>query len=492
MTIRPRWYGELAKSILPSFAQDRLHAGRPKPKKTHSTSYLDGLRGLAALAVLGYHFTDYNLKYFHPGYGVEESSSLLQLPYVRLLYAGKPMVHLFFVISGLALSLRPLQQLLANKVDECHKTLSSSIFRRPIRLLGPCLVLTFSLIFWARAGYFHYLSHQSTLWAQITDWQTDFLFRVTWPWSWDFGERPKYNVHLWTIPIELSHSYLLFMVILLITHLRPPFRLATLVVIMAYTLRCGRWAAFEFVGGCLLAYIHTRQEHDSEEKEREATPSFLQSGWHGVVNILQVMTFLAGGYVMSWPTDFQALPETYQLLVAHTPEPFAKNNNPPDFWFALAAFAVVGSISQLRLLRQCLELPFPQYLGKISFSLYILQHPFLNLIQPYLMGAEPQPALSEQPAVPGWGLKGWPGVETWQQRVLTWFMGWAVVVLLTIWLADTYTRLIDLQCVRLARAAERWICVQADRQPEGLGSDEKSLFAEQVRVKSELRSDSPV
>ncbi|ETS78561.1 hypothetical protein PFICI_10623 [Pestalotiopsis fici W106-1] len=490
MTIRSRWSSELAKFILPSFAQDWLHTTRPRPKKTHSTSYLDGLRGLAALAVLGYHFTDYNLKFFHPGYGVEESSSLLQLPYVRLLYAGKPMVHLFFVVSGFALSIRPLQQLVAGQHDECQETLSSSIFRRPIRLLGPCLVLTFSLVFWARAGYFlHYLKYQPTLWAQISDWSSDFFLRIAWPWSWDFGERPKYNVHLWTIPIELSHSYLLFLTILLIAHLRPTFRLPILISIMKYTLQCGRWAAFEFIGGCLLAYIHIRQEQDSEEETTKAQ-SLLWSIWHGLVNIILILMFLAGAFVMSWPTDFKQLPETYQFLVAHVPEPFA--NNASDFWFALSAFAVVGSIGHLRTLRQCLELPFPQYLGRISFSLYILQHPFLNLIQPYLMGAEARPASGNQPAIPGWGLRGWPGVETWRQRVITWFIGWMIVVLLQIWLADMYTRWIDQPCVRLAKAAERWMCLQADRQPERLGTEEKSLLTDQLRVNSEPSSDSPV
>ncbi|KAF7536627.1 hypothetical protein G7054_g4381 [Neopestalotiopsis clavispora] len=492
MKIRSRSNSELAKLILPSFAQDWLHTTRPRPKKTHSTSYLDGIRGLAALAVLGYHFTDYNLKYFHPGYGVEESSSLLQLPYVRLLFAGKPMVHLFFVVSGFALSLRPLQELLAGQTEECYRMLSSSIYRRPIRLLGPCLVLTFSLVFWARAGFFlHYLSYEPTLWAQISHWYSDFFLRIAWPWSWDFGDRPKYNVHLWTIPIELSHSYLLFLVILLITHIRSRFRLATLIAIMVYTLQCGRWAAFEFVGGCLLAYIHIRQEEDSEEEETMRRQSLAKSSWHYLCNFFQVLVFVAGAFVMSWPTDFKQLPETYQFLAAHAPEPFV--NNASDFWFALSAFAVVESISHLRILRQCLELPFPQYLGKISFSLYILQHPFLNLIQPYLMGTEPRPAIGNQPAIPGSGLKAWPGVETWRQRVLTWFIGWMIVVLLQIWLADLYTRWIDQPCVRLSKTAERWICVQAaDRSPERLGSDEKSLLTDQLRVKSEPRSDSPV
>ncbi|KAK9773870.1 putative Acyltransferase 3 domain-containing protein [Seiridium cardinale] len=416
--VQPRRYCELARAILPSFACDWMQPGRQRPRKLHATSYLDGLRGLAALAVFGYHFTDYNLKYFHPGYGVQESSSLLQLPFVRLIYAGKPMVHLFFVISGFALSLRPLQELHALKIEECRATLASSLFRRPIRLWGPCLVLTFSLVFWARFGFFlHYIDYQPTLEGQILDWSSDFFHRISWPWSWDFGERPRYNVHLWTIPIEFSHSCLLFLVMLLLSHLRSSLRVATIVAIMAYTMRCGRWAAFEFLGGCLLAHMPTNQPKSSEEFENPRQ-GLRNAGFRVLNNFLHVALLLTGTFIMSWPTDFAPLPSTYSYLVLQTPRPFT-NKSAPDFWFALAAVVVVWSVGQLKCLRRVLELPVPQYLGRISFSFYILQHPFLNLLQSWIMGAEPRAAQQEQPAVPGWGLRLWPGVHTWPQQTST-------------------------------------------------------------------------
>jgi peptidoglycan/LPS O-acetylase OafA/YrhL len=437
--------------ILPSFVVGWFRPELRRARKLHATSYLDGLRGLAALAVFGYHFTDYNLKFFHAGYGIEESSSPLQLPFVRLIYTGKPMVHVFFVISGFALSYRPLQELQAYRIDSCRSVLASSGFRRPIRLLGPCLALTASLIIWCRAGFLHnYLQYQPTLWGQIVDWADDFFHQVTWPWSWEHGKRPRYNVHLWTIPIEFSHSYLLFLVILVLSHLRLHLRRPALMLIMAYTLGCGRWAAFEFLGGCLLADLHLYQ-HNAELPHHTFSGSFSVHPRRILVFVAKSSALLASGFVMSWPTDAKPFPAPYEYLVIHTPPPFT-DENASDFWFALSAVAGVWAVGQSSTLRRVLESPFPQYMGRISFAFYIMQHPVLNLLQSWIMGAEPKAS------IPGWGLRGWPGVETWSQRMLAWVIGWAVIASVEIWLADVFTATVDEPFVRLARKMEGWAC----------------------------------
>ncbi|CAI4214057.1 unnamed protein product [Parascedosporium putredinis] len=185
----------------------------------HPTSYLDGLRGLAACAVFAFHYTDYNHKSFLPHYGGngDAGSSLIQLPFLRLIYSGAPMVHVFFVISGFALSCRPLQALYARPaistapssfssaaptsaaVAKSLAILSSSALRRPIRLLLDLL--------------HGFMKPKDTVFEALYEWAHDALKNLAWPWNFDAGSlRSRYDPHLWTIPIELSHSLFLFLV----------------------------------------------------------------------------------------------------------------------------------------------------------------------------------------------------------------------------------------------------------------------------------------
>ena len=87
-----------------------------KQEKLHNTAYLDGMRGLAAFAVFLCHLSYGTWDTGHV-YGAGEpgeksaNTYLLQLPIIRLFYSGPPMVAIFFVISGYALSYKPLKQM---------------------------------------------------------------------------------------------------------------------------------------------------------------------------------------------------------------------------------------------------------------------------------------------------------------------------------------------------------------------------------------------
>lgn len=132
--------------LTPSFFQGRHAREQIRPAKLSPTAYLDGMRGLAALVVFFCHYF-YQAFIIAEGWGSEETNyHFLKLPFFRLWYQGPPAVCLFFVISGYALSYRPLKFVRSRAVGDFSTTISSLVFRRAIRLYLPTAISTFMIV----------------------------------------------------------------------------------------------------------------------------------------------------------------------------------------------------------------------------------------------------------------------------------------------------------------------------------------------------------
>ena len=465
----------LLLALIPTIISDII--SRRRPTKLHATSYLDGLRGLAALSVFSYHYSDYNHKFILPFYGHNDAnnihdgpSSLMQLPYVRLLYSGTPMVHIFFIISGFALSLRPLQQLYnpdspsrgpsPDSIAKSQALLASSAFRRPIRLFIPPLFVTAlsAIVVYVFGWMPSFMKPEPTLFGQITNWFSDAVNKIMWAWAWD-DQSPvsRYNPHLWTIPLEFTHSMFLFLVLSILSRLRSPHtRQHFLAGLMVYCLLIGRWAAFEFLAGALLAELHLSTHFDvtnsttrlptTKCSKRLQIPSALRSTF-------QLVVLLAAGYLLSWPPRKADMVPSFEAIQSFTPGTYDGDKR-KNFWMAIAAFGTVWSCGRIRLVKVVLTSPLPQYAGRISFCLYIFQHLVLNLLQHHVLGSEYKPATEKGPEVPAWGVRGTFGISSPSQRTLTWFAGLIILGGVLVILADLFTRILDGPAVRMSKRLE--------------------------------------
>lgn len=463
-------------ALLPSFVADALWPDHKSPlanHKLHPTSYLDGLRGLAAMIVFFCHYTEENHQYLVPTYGwnADGVSSFVQLPFFRILYSGRPMVHIFFVISGFVLSYKPLKAIRARDLDKCYAALASSTFRRPFRLFGPCVVSTGIIGILIQTGFmYRRLQYNS---VQFWGWVDAVFHSITWPWAWDFDLRPAYDIHLWSIPIEFVHSYLLFLTILMLSRLRPQARTVTMFLLLAYVIACGKWAAMEFYAGMILADFHIKRsiEAKTSAKHNESIdpaaskspgtlrPYIENQALHYIVHI---GLFLFALYTEGWP-NFDA-PKTpiISWLYTHTPSSFPPVDNltPQKFWFAVQAIIMVWTCGELNFIKRFLEGPIPQYCGHLSFAVYIVHGPVLEMLQHRVAGTLYQPPMAA-PGLPGYrpevlasGVKGLVGVHTATQRTLAWALGLAIIAPIVIWVADVFWRLVDIPMIRLARTIE--------------------------------------
>jgi hypothetical protein len=147
-------------ACLPSFLQRT--SVRHVPRKLLSTSYLDGVRGIAALFVLFHHYALAFTSCSSYGWKSREDAPddwFLQLPLIRVVHSGRFMVTIFFVLSGYVLSYRGLKLARDGEPVKLLDSLATSVFKRWIRLSIPVIGST----------YIGFLLTRYSLWYDMPD-----------------------------------------------------------------------------------------------------------------------------------------------------------------------------------------------------------------------------------------------------------------------------------------------------------------------------------
>lgn len=180
------WRGFL-RFFIPSFLQGPEARAKLRPTRVHPTAYLDGMRGVAALFVF---FCHYGYKSYTTGTGYGARGGFYhfwRLPLIRLWYQGSPGVAIFFVISGYALSFRPLKLMRSGKTLEFYQALNSTLFRRYARLFIPTAVSTFIIMMLLQLGVYEWtreFSHDRKYLHNVTEYHLRLMPFWTQVWHW--------------------------------------------------------------------------------------------------------------------------------------------------------------------------------------------------------------------------------------------------------------------------------------------------------------------
>jgi peptidoglycan/LPS O-acetylase OafA/YrhL len=460
-----------ASGLLPSFIRDRTKAEISYSSLSggkQALAALNGLRGVACLIVFNYHLlfvwthsvdvswgtvvnTEAVAEEEANKYKDNDQKSLLQLPFLRLLYAGHSMVIIFFVISGYVLSHKPMRLMRSGKFEELHRVLSSSVFRRGIRLFGPTIVGTFITMLITNAGYFEgsksvrtdretYLGNNeehpiliATLAEQFWDWMHTMghLTGNVWDWGLYFN---NYDPHLWTIPLEFRSSVVLFISLLGFSRLRTLPRLSLMFILVSFCLAYwARWEVFLFLTGMIFAELDLISGIFTEiapldEKAANTTRRPLSWLWSSVM--------LIGLYFSSCPSTQPQNAPGYMYLGAYIPDQY--NWQPARPFQAIGGSLVVWSFMHLPRVQRLFTTSVAQYLGQISYAFYIVHGPILH-------------GFGYSFVLRCWSLTG-------RDTTVGFASGLALAVLvilpLAIWAADLFWRAVDTPCVELARWIE--------------------------------------
>ncbi|KAI0152006.1 acyltransferase family-domain-containing protein [Hypoxylon sp. NC0597] len=457
--------------LLPSF----LHPSDPdtSTRDLRKAAWLDGLRGVSAFFVVWHHisliFFSWDLHNGWTGF----NDPFIRFPIIRLAISGLPNVMVFFVISGYALSYKPLSLLRQDKLPDAYHALASSAFRRHPRLFMPAIVLCLPCILIAYLGL--YGDGESipgaavptldpprcdTLWQQILDYGSAVAVLCD-PFTGD-ATGWVYNNALWTLPIEFRGSLVVFWLLLSLSRVANAIRMLFVFGVALYCLYFVHWAEFLFVGGMLLADLQFHLSGCEEYNEpgdlevgiRRRRSRVLIStahrrractvGCHILRITTSLVSFIGALYLLGMPKLERAAAETpgFGVLASMIPERWRDAGLPDHFWLSIAAVWLVLSIDRAPFLQRVFTCRFSQYLGQISYSLYLVHLAILHSF--------------------GFRMGKFFVELTGYETELRYFMGVlaAVVVFWTIaiWVADLGWRFVDAKVVRFSFWMYNRIC----------------------------------
>ena len=285
-----------------------------------------------------------------------------------------------------------------------------------------------------------------TFYVQVSD-AIKNAFVMTYSWRWDMNTTPgDYDLHLWTIPTEFRASMVLFLTLIATSRLRQKWRFVYLAIFGAYCIGTNRRDVLLFLAGMFLAEIDLiRQERRLTLAIRPARRSTL----------FWLCPFILGLYLICIPPIGAEFMFGFRTLVRWT------NHLPHDGEFfgyqgailqCFGAALITWTAANSTFLAPLFTNPVSQYLGQISYALYlvhgnVLKSLFYSVIQ-WIADVTGGFGTANQ-----WGTQLLVG--TTAKLITAWLLGLVIVLPVTIWVADLFWRGIDVPVVRFARWVEK-------------------------------------
>lgn len=328
--------------------------------------HIEGIRGLAAIIVVLHHFSlafypalNFGEKHLtHIGNGKIELF-IAKTP-LNIFYNGGFAVCIFFILSGYVLS------------NSYHQTLNTKVLKqyaikRYFRLLIPVSVTIFIAYIFIKTGLL-----QNTGLDEITktgDWlsgsfnQDGGLADVLKNIFIDvfFFNDNKYNPVLWTMTYELLGSFLIFFFLFIIHRLKYKKQLYITLILLLFMTQNNFSAAF--ILGVLLNKIVVQDD-------KAFTITFNNKYLLGGLMLL-------GLFFCSYPLHRNINSTFYRFIT------FSFLNN-YEFYHVIGSFMVMFVILQSQILKRILSNKIFSFIGKISFSFYLLHFIILCSFTCYL------------------------------------------------------------------------------------------------------------
>lgn len=363
-----------------SLLQKFLSYPSPGSLKTNSTSWLNGVRGVAALLVYVFHAFGCWFPLVPAWHADADQTNILQLPLIRTIFvSGGAAVSVFFALSGYVLTHKSLRWMREGSRSKVPAAVLSSMFRRGFRLYLPTFLLTFCEMLATRFGFPPPLNFsftpESSFSAQFVDWIVETNYFVNPLYNFGgairgFVKHPKYDPVIWTIPLEFYGSFLCYILLLLIMRVpKNGVRMGLIAVVSVLCMLLGSWNFSCFTAGMLIADFNLGQD---EAVRNSTSTSPHPSGYDKIWIAIFAIAFYIAGLPTLGTANAKINPMPgFEILRTLTPLSLNMDDH-SRFWWSISGVSMLVSISQVPRLKRIFDTNPCQYLAKISFSLYLV------------------------------------------------------------------------------------------------------------------------
>ncbi|KAF2661841.1 hypothetical protein K491DRAFT_673758 [Lophiostoma macrostomum CBS 122681] len=346
-------------------------------------NWIDGLRGVASFMVVCGHLCTALVPWLHsPARDPKTAPHLFQLPFFRLAVGGRSAVALFFLITGYVNSIGPIGKSRAGNNDAAFTGIARSALARSGRLVLPTMVATVISWFLANINAYHMTKHvdstwirqgwhrqEPSLWAAFRS-----LFKAeveTWTIGWD-----EYDGTQWTLHLFLEGSMLVYMTMFATVMVKPKARFIVYAFLYMYYwqlgggLAVGALKGLNIVVGMFVAELHNHYKDSATSVLPAPIPALM---------------IVAGMFMAGYPQDGAQNTHWSHSMQILMHKLTVKDADVRRFWDHLGASTVLLGIFFSRNARKVLTSPVFNFLGRVSFPVYLMHNTFIKTVLTWMI-----------------------------------------------------------------------------------------------------------
>jgi peptidoglycan/LPS O-acetylase OafA/YrhL len=346
-------------------------------------NWIDGLRGVASFMVVCGHLCTAFVPWIHsPAADAKTAPRLMQLPFLRLCVGGRSAVALFFLITGYVNSIGPIARSRAGNTEAAFTGIARSALARSGRLVLPTVIATMISWLLANTNAYHMTKHVDSTWIrqgwhrqEPTIWQAfKTLYRAeleTWTAGWN-----DYDGTQWTLHLFLEGSMLVYGTMLATILVTPKARTLIYAALYFYFWQAGESViesaikGMNIVVGMFVAELHNRYKDNATSTLPTPVPALL---------------IILGLFMAGFPQQNSENAGWSRVMESIMRSMTSKDTDIRRYWDSIGASTVLIGIFFSRNARRVLTSPVFNFLGRVSFPVYLLHNTLIKSVLTWMI-----------------------------------------------------------------------------------------------------------